>query len=153
MAKKTFRVVLLAAAAGAVGWFFLLRPEQINEEFLISDFALHQQSYRDLAGYLTDKGISTEITDIPISGQKYPNVNYEDTKPYTAFMDAAMKLMSENRDRITSDGKTVEFVIHSTGGTFTRKTGSLYYTVADGAPKAGAQPMSEKGWYYLIGKD
>ena len=150
MAKKIFGYAILAAAVGAVGWFFLLRPEQINQEFLISDYALHQQYYNDLATYLTDKGISTEITDIPTAGEKYPNVNYEDSKAYSAFMDAAMKLMETDRDKITSDGRTVEFVIHSTGGVFTRKSASLYYTIEDFSPRPGAQPMSEKGWYYCI---
>ena len=49
MKKKIIPALFLLMIAGAIGWFFLLRPEQNTESFLQQNFADHKQAYEDIA--------------------------------------------------------------------------------------------------------
>lgn len=148
--NKIIKVVFLLLIIGAVGWFFLLRPEQITQENLTQEFTNHEQSYKDIAYYLTKNNITTRIDNIPIAGTNYPGVKNDETPEYGSFIDAIYVVMEEDRDLIQSDGNTVEFIFHSTGGLLNRRKGSVIFCIEDTPPTKEAVPLSQNGWYIRI---
>ena len=125
--KKVIIIVLIVLLLGGAAWFFLLRPEQVTRENLTQDFESQRKSYEDVAIYLQTKHITTELTDIPMAGETYPGIVYEDSDAYRAFMEGWMQLMCEDHEAIRSDGHTVTFVYESTGGLLVRKKGYVIY--------------------------
>ena len=148
--KKLLITLIVLVVAGGVAWFFLLRPEMISQETLTQDFEAHRQAYEDVANYLTKKKITTEITDIPISGKQYEGVEFEDTDEYRAFMDGIMVIMQEDHDAIISDGRTVEFVYHSTGGKLRKLYGSVIYNGFSSVDGKVTVPLTTDGWHLYI---
>ncbi len=148
--KKFLIVLIVLAVVGGVGWFFLLRPEAISQETLTQDFETHRQAYDDVAYYLTKKNITTEITDIPKSGHDYKGITFEDSDEYRAFMDGVMVLMQEDHDAIISDGRTVEFVYHSTGGRLRKLYGSVIYNGIKKVDGKVTVPLTTDGWHLYL---
>ena len=148
--KKILITLIVLAVAGCVAWFFLLRPEVISQETLTQDFEAHRQAYEDVAYYLKKKNITTNITDIPMAGHDYEGVTYEDSDEYSAFMDGIMVIMQEDHDAIISDGKTVEFVYHSTGGKFRKLYGSVIYNGLSKVDGKVTVPLTTDGWHLYI---
>lgn len=148
--KKFLIAFIILAVAGGVGWFFLLRPETISQETLTHDFEAHRQAYEDIAYYLAKKDITTEIKDIPMAGKQYDGVVYEDTDEYRAFMEAIYVIMEEDHDAIISDGETVEFVYHSTGGKFRKLYGSVIYNGEKQVKGKVTVPLTTDGWHLYI---
>ena len=149
MRKKLIALVILAVV-GVAAWFFLLRPETISQETLTQDFGAHRQAYEDIAYYLAKKDITTEIKDIPMAGKHYDGVVYEDTDEYRAFMEAIYVIMEEDHDAIISDGETVEFVYHSTGGKFRKLYGSVIYNGEKQVKGKVTVPLTTDGWHLYI---
>lgn len=135
---------------GTAAWFVLLRPEAISQETLTLDFETHRAAYASIAEYLTKREIATEIADIPIAGQKYEGVSYEDTDEYEAFIKAIYEIMEEDHDRIISDGDRVEFIYHSTGGILNAKIGSVIYAAADNVPYPDTLPLNAENWHLFL---
>ena len=125
--KKVIITVMIVLLLGGAAWFVLLRPEQVSRERLTEDFNSHQQAYKDVASYLHSKHITTELTDIPLAGEEYLGIVYEDSDAYDAFMSGWMQLMCEDHEAIRSDGNTVTFIYESTGGLLVRKKGYVIY--------------------------
>ena len=148
--KKILITLIVLAVTGGVAWFFLLRPETISQETLTQDFEAHRQAYEDVAYYLKKKNITTNITDIPMAGHDYEGVTYEDSDEYSAFMDGIMVIMQEDHDAIISDGKTVEFVYHSTGGKFRKLYGSVIYNGFSKVDGKVTVPLTTDGWHLYI---
>lgn len=150
---KKIIIALIVLAAGVSAWFFLLRPETISQETLTQDFETHRQAYEDIAYYLTNKNITTEIKDIPMAGKQFDGVVYEDTGEYRKFMKAIYVIMEEDHDAIISDGKTAEFVYHSTGGKFRKLYGSVIYNGEKKVDGKVTVPLTTDGWHlYLVQK-
>lgn len=148
--KRFLLVLIVLAVVGGAAWFVLLRPETISQETLTQDFETHRQAYEDVALYLKEHKISTEITDIPISGKSYDGVVFEDTDEYRAFMDGVMKIMRENHDVIVSDGRTVEFVYHSTGGKLRKLYGAVIFNGENKVEGKVTVPLTTDGWHLYI---
>ena len=148
--KKFLIVLIVLAVAGGAAWFFMLRPEVISQETLAQDFETHRQAYEDVAYYLKKKNITTEITDIPKAGHDYEGVIYENSDEYSAFMDGVMVLMQEDHDAIISDGRTVEFVYHSTGGKFRKLYGSVIYNGFGNVDGKVTVPLTTDGWHLYL---
>lgn len=148
--KKIIIALIVLAVTGGVAWFFLFRPEVISQEALTQDFETHRQAYEDVAYYLKKKNITTEINDIPISGKQFDGVEFEDTDEYRAFMDAIFEIMREDHDAIISDGKTVEFVYHSTGGKFRKLYGSVIYNGSSKVAGKVTVPLTTDSWHLYI---
>jgi hypothetical protein len=151
--KRYLTALFILTLAGVVAWFFLFRPETVSQETLMQDFATHRQAYEDIAAYLQSRHIHTVITDIPIAGQSYEGVVPENSDAYSAFMDGLYVIMGEDHDRIISDGKTVEFVYHSTGGAFVRVYGSVIYTGRNQVDGKITVPLKAAGWHLYLSKD
>jgi hypothetical protein len=137
---------------GTAAWFVLLRPEAVSQETLTSDFAAHRQAYEAIASYLTERKITTEITDIPIAGQKYEGVSNDGTDAYGAFMEAIYEIMEEDHDRIVSDGEHVEFIYHSTGGLLNAKNGSVIYASEESVLYQDTLPLNAENWHLYLAK-
>lgn len=148
--KKFLIALIVLAFAGGMAWFFLLRPETISQETLTQDFEAHRQAYEDVAHYLIKKDITTEIKDIPMAGKQYDGVEYEDTDEYRAFIEAIYVIMEEDHDAIISDGETVEFVYHSTGGKFRKLYGSVIYNGEKTVNGKVTVPLTTDGWHLYI---
>lgn len=146
-------VVAVVAVVGGVAWFFLLRPESISQETLTQDFETHRQAYEDVAHYLIKNNITAEITDIPKAGHDYEGITHENTDEYSAFMDGVYEIMQEDYDAIISDGKTVEFVYHSTGGKFRKLYGSVIYNGEEKVEGKVTVPLTADGWHLYIAQD
>ena len=151
--KKIIFAMIILAVVGGVAWFLLLRPEAVSQERLTQDFEAHRQAYEDIAYYLKNKNITTEITDIPISGKKYDGVEFEDTDDYRAFMDGIYTIMKEDHDAIISDGKAVEFVYHSTGGKLRKLYGSVIYNGENKVEGKVTVPLTTDGWHLYIAQE
>ncbi len=148
--KKFLIALIILAVVGGAAWFVLFRPERISQETLTQDFEAHRQAYEDIALYLKDHKITTEITDIPIAGNNYDGVMFQDSDEYRAFMDGVMEIMSEDHDAIISDGKTVEFVYHSTGGKLCKLYGSVIYNGGKKVDGKITVPLTTDGWHLYI---
>ncbi|MBR1752520.1 MAG: hypothetical protein IJ740_16905 [Ruminococcus sp.] len=148
--KKFLIALIVLAVTGGAAWFFLLRPETISQDTLTQDFETHRQAYEDVAYYLKKKSITTEIKDIPISGKQFDGVVFEDTDEYRAFMDGIYVIMREDHDAIISDGKTVEFVYHSTGGKLKKLYGSVIYNGLSKVEGKITVPLTTNGWHLYI---
>ena len=148
--KKLLIAFIILAVVGGSAWFVLLRPETISQETLTQDFETHRQAYEDIAMYLRDHKITTEITDIPIADKNYDGVVYEDSDEYRAFMDSVTEIMSEDHDAIISDGRTVEFVYHSTGGKLNRLYGSVIFNGVNTVEGKVTVPLTTDGWHLYI---
>ena len=150
--KKILIALIILTVAGGAAWFFLLRPEIISQETLTQDFESHRQAYEDVAYYLKKKNITTEINDIPIAGKKYDGVVYEDSDEYSAFMDGIYVIMQEDHDAIISDGSSVEFVYHSTGGKLRKLYGSVIYNGEKSVDGKVTVPLTTDGWHLYLAK-
>ena len=148
--KKLLIAFIILAVVGGSAWFVLLRPETISQETLTQDFETHRQAYEDIAMYLRDHKITTEITDIPIADKNYDGVVYEDSDEYRAFMDSVTEIMSEDHDAIISDGRTVEFVYHSTGGKLCKLCGSVIFNGVNTVEGKVTVPLTTDGWHLYI---
>lgn len=148
--KKLLIAFIILAVVGGAAWFVLLRPETISQETLTQDFETHRQAYEDIAMYLRDHKITTEITDIPIADKNYDGVVYEDSDEYRAFMDSVAEIMSEDHDAIISDGRTVEFVYHSTGGKLCKLCGSVIFNGVNTVEGKVTVPLTTDGWHLYI---
>ena len=148
--KKLLIAFIILAVVGGSAWFVLLRPETISQETLTQDFETHRQAYEDIAMYLRDHKITTEITDIPIADKNYDGVVYEDSDEYRAFMDSVTDIMSEDHDAIISDGRTVEFVYHSTGGKLCKLCGSVIFNGVNTVEGKVTVPLTTDGWHLYI---
>ena len=151
--KKFLIALLVLAVVGGIAWFILLRPETISQERLTQDFEAHRQAYDDVALYLNSHNISTEIADIPMAGNSYEGVVFEDTDEYRAFMDGIYVIMEEDHDAIHSDGKTVEFVYHSTGGVFNKLYGSVIYNGERKVDGKITVPLTTDGWHLYLAQE
>jgi hypothetical protein len=149
MKKFLIIFIILAAVVGAA-WFLLLRPETISQETLTQDFETHRKAYDDIALYLKGHNITTEITDIPMAGKSYDGVAYEDSDEYRAFMNGIYVIMEEDHDAIISDGKTVEFVYHSTGGKLRKLYGSVIYNGEKKVEGKVTVPLTTDGWHLYL---
>lgn len=147
---KKIIIALIVLVAGVSAWFILLRPEAISQENLTQDFETNRKAYEDVAYYLKKKNITTEINDIPIAGQNYEGVTYENSDEYTAFMDGIYVIMRENHDAIISDGTTVEFVYHSTGGKLRKLYGSVIYNGDKKVEGKVTVPLTTDGWHLYL---
>lgn len=148
--KKFLIAFIILAVVGGAAWFVLFRPERISQETLTQDFETHRQAYEDIAMYLRDHKITTEITDIPIADKNYDGVVYEDSDEYRAFMDSVTEIMSEDHDSIISDGRTVEFVYHSTGGKLCKLYGSVIFNGVNTVEGKVTVPLTTNGWHLYI---
>ena len=148
--KKFLIAFIILAVFGGAAWFVLFRPERISQETLTQDFETHQKAYEEIAMYLKSHNITTEITDIPIAGKNYDGVVFEDSDEYRAFMDGVMEIMSEDHDAIISDGITVEFVYHSTGGKLNRLYGSVIFNGMKKTEGKITVPLTTDGWHLNI---
>ena len=148
--KKFLIVLIVLAVTGGAAWFVLLRPDTISQERLTQDFETNRQAYQDIALYLNSHKITTEITDIPVAGENYDGVVYEDSDEYSAFMDGIYVIMQEDHDAIISDGKTVEFVYHSTGGKFSKLYGSVIYNGEKKVEGKVSVPLTTDGWHLYL---
>ncbi len=148
--KKILSALLIIAVIGGAGWFILLRPEVISQETLTQDFAVHRQTYEDIALYLKSHKISTEIPSIPLADQNYEGVVYEDTDAYSAFINGIYEIMEQDHDVILSDGQTVEFVYHSTGGMLRKRYGSVIYNGEEETEGKITVPLKADGWHLYI---
>lgn len=148
--KKILIALIVLAVVGGVAWFFLLRPENISQETLTQCFETHCQAYEDVAHYLKKNNITAKITDIPKVGHDYEGITYENTDEYSAFMDGIYEIMQEDHDAIISDGKTVEFVYHSTGGRFRKLYGSVIYNGEKKVEGKVTVPLTTDGWHLYI---
>lgn len=151
--KKILIALIILIAAGGIGWFTLLRPESVSQETITQDFETHRKAYEDAASYLIKNNITAEITDIPESGKSYEGITYEESADYAAFMDGIYEIMQEDHDAVISDGKTVEFVYHSTGGKLRRLYGSVIYNGEDRVDGKVTVPLTTDGWHLLIAKE
>ena len=151
--KKLLTVLTVLAVAGGAAWFYLLRPETISQQTLTQDFETHREAYEDIALYLKQKNITTEITDIPVSGKSYEGVEYEASDEYTAFIDGIYEIMEEDHDAVISDGKTVEFVYHSTGGKLRKMYGSVIYNGESKVPGKVTVPLTTNGWHLYLAQE
>ena len=150
--KKFLIALLISVLAGGTAWFILLRPETISQETITQDFETHRQAYEDVAYYLNKNNITTEIKDIPIAGQQFEGVVYESSDEYRAFMEGIYVIMCEDHDAILSDGETVEFVYHSTGGKLRKLYGSVIY---NGKLKTDGKitvPLTSDGWHLYLAR-
>lgn len=148
--KKILIALIVLAVVGGVAWLFLLRPESVSQETLTHDFETHRQAYEDVALYLKKNNITAEITDIPRAGHDYEGITYENTDKYSAFMDGVYEIMQEDHDAIISNGKTVEFVYHSTGGKFRKLYGSVLYNSENKVEGKVTVPLTTDGWHLYI---
>ena len=150
--KKFLIALLISVLAGGTAWFILLRPETISQETITQDFETHRQAYEDVAYYLNKNNITTEIKDIPIAWQQFEGVVYESSDEYRAFMEGIYVIMCEDHDAILSDGETVEFVYHSTGGKLRKLYGSVIY---NGKLKTDGKitvPLTSDGWHLYLAR-
>lgn len=148
--KKLLIALIVFVVGGGAAWFVLLRPEAVSQEKLTQDFEAHRQAYEDIALYLKSHKISTEIIDIPLAGKSYDGVVYENSAEYTAFMDGIYEIMKEDHDAIISDGKTVEFIYHSTGGKLRKLYGSVIYNGEKKVDGKVTVPLTTDGWHLYI---
>ncbi|MCR5121952.1 MAG: hypothetical protein K6B74_05985 [Ruminococcus sp.] len=148
--KKIIIVLFVLAAACGAAWFFLLRPETVSQDTLTKDFEAHRQAYVDIAYYLTQKGITTQIDDIPMSGKKFEGVAFEESDDYRAFMEGVYVLMREDHDAIISDGRSVEFVYHSTGGKLNKLYGSVIYNGRKEVIGKKTVTLAPDGWHLYL---
>lgn len=150
--KKIAVVLIILVIAGAAAWFFLLRPESVSQENLTNDFETHRKAYDAVAGYLIKNKISAEIEGILMSGNTY-GIKTDDSDEFRTFAEAVEEIMAKEHDAIISDGKTVEFVYHSTGGKLRRLYGSVIY---NGQNKVGGKvtvPLTTDGWHLYIAQE
>ena len=150
--KKFLIAFIILAVVGGAAWFVLFRPETISQETLTQEFEAHRQAYETVALYLDRHDITTEITDIPRSGKSFDGVAYEDSDEYRDFMEAVYVIMQENHDRIVSDGDTIEFVYHSTGGKLNRLYGSVIFNGMKKTKGKITVPLTTDGWHLYIAK-
>lgn len=148
--KKILIAFIIFAVVGGAAWFVLLRPETISQATLTQDFEAHRQAYQNIALYLNSHAISTEITDIPMAGKNYDGVVFEDSDEYRDFMDGIYVIMEEDHDAIISDGKSVEFVYHSTGGKLRKLYGSVIYNGEKKVDGKVTVPLTTDGWHLFI---
>lgn len=148
--KKFLIALIVLAVVGGTAWFLLLRAEAVSQEALTQDFEMHRQAYEDVALYLKSHNISTEITNIPKAGKSYDGVVYEDSAEYADFIDGIYEIMEEDHDAILSDGNTVEFVYHSTGGRLRKLYGSVIYNGEKKVEGKVAVPLTTDGWHLYI---
>ena len=148
--KKILIALVILVLVGGIAWFILLRPEVISQETVTQDFQAHRKAYEDVAYYLQEKKITTEITDIPLAGHSYEGVVFEDSDAYRAFMDGIYEIMCEDHDAIVSDGESVEFVYHSTGGKFVKLYGSVIYNGEKNVEGKITVPLTTDGWHLYL---
>ena len=148
--KRFLIILIVLTAAGGAVWFTLLRPEAISQETLTQDFETRRQAYEDVAYYLKKKGIAAEITDIPKSGEPYDGVVTEDSDEYRAFADGINVIMQKDHDAVISDGNTVEFVYHSTGGRLQRLYGSVIFNGEKQVEGRITVPLTTDGWHLYL---
>ena len=130
----------------------LLRPETVSQTAMTQDFETNRQAYEDTAAYLTNKGISADITDVSKDGS-YDGIEAEDSAEYRAFMDGVEEIMSGEHDAIRSDGSTVEFVYHSTGGKLRRLYGSVIYNGGKKVEGKVTVPLTTDGWHLYLAQE
>ena len=151
--RKFLIALLILAVVGGTAWFILLRPEVISQELLTQDFETHRQAHEDVAQYLIRHQITTEITDIPLADKSYNGVVYEDSDAYRAFMKGIQEIMEEDHDAILSDGNTVEFVYHSTGGILCKLYGSVIYNGENKVDGKVTVPLTTDGWHLYLAQE
>ena len=151
--RKFLIAMLILAVVGGTAWFILLRPEVISQELLTQDFETHRQAHEDVAQYLIRHQITTEITDIPLADKSYDDVVYEDSDAYRAFMKGIQEIMEEDHDAILSDGNTVEFVYHSTGGILCKLYGSVIYNGENKVEGKVTVPLTTDGWHLYLAQE
>lgn len=148
--KKLLIILMVLLVAGGTGWFFLLRPEAISQEVLTEDFNSHRKAYDIIAKYLTTRHMTVEITDILIAGRDNFGIRNDGSPEYGDFCDAIYDIMQEDHDAIKSDGMTVEFVYHSTGGKMNKLYGSIIYNGFKKVDGKITVPLTTDGWHLYI---
>ena len=151
--KKILIALLILAVVCGVAWFVLLRPETLSQDTITADFETNRKAYEDVASYLREKHITAEITKKPKEGQEIPGIAAEQSAEYTAFTEGVSLLLSDDHDAIISDGETVEFVYHSTGGVFVKLYGSVIYNGAQKVDGKITVPLTTDGWHLFIAKE
>lgn len=147
--KKIVIALIVFLIAGGAAWFILLRPESISQDRLTEDFEAHRPAYDTVASYLIKNDISAEITDILTSGKTF-GIRTEDSDEFLAFEEAVGEIMRDDHDVIISDGKSVEFVYHSTGGMLQKLRGSVIYNGQNKVEGKITVPLTTDGWHLYI---
>lgn len=147
--KKIVIALIILVIAGGAAWFLLLRRETISQDLLTEDFVSNRSTYDTIAAYMTKNNISAEITGTLKSDKTY-GIRTEDSDEYCAFEEAVGEIMSSDHDAVISDGKTVEFVYHSTGGKLCRLYGSVIYNGQNKVEGKITVPLTTDGWHLYI---
>ncbi len=143
-------VTVMLVLIGYGAWFLLLHDSGYSQETLSETYLAQKQSFDDVAEYLVDKGIRTEITGLLTAGNSY-GVRAEDSNEYRAFVDGVERLMEkEGEMRIRSNGKSVVFILPAHGGLMAQEYAALGYC-ADALTLPGEAPAPLTGdWSYFI---
>lgn len=147
--KKIVIAMIILVIAGNAAWLFLLRPESVSQENLTNDFKTHRQAYYTVAGYLMKNKISADIEGILMSDNTY-GIETDDSDEFRTFAEAVEEIITKEHDAIISDGKTVEFVYHSTGGKLRRLYGSVIYNGQNKVEGKVTVPLTTDGWHLYI---
>lgn len=147
--KQALIAGAVLVAAGAAAWFVLLRPEQISQDAMTESFTTHQEAFYTVAGYLTKNKITADITGFFSVDENYGVGKFGD-EAYSDCAAAVEELMSRDCERIVSDGKTVEFVYPSTGGTFTQLYGAVIYNGKSEVDGKITAALNRDGWHLYI---
>lgn len=142
-------IAILVICALAVGWFFLLFPEQISQETVTESFEKHKVAMQTAAEYLVGGSISAKITGFFTPDENY-GVKKTDDDSYSEMVYAVEELLTKEYTEIISDGKTVEFVYRSTGGKLKKLYGSVIYNGRKNVEGKVTVPLTTDGWHLYI---
>lgn len=151
-AKKIIITLLILLVVGGTAWFFLLRPESISQDSVTASFMKHEEAFETVAAYLDENDISAEITGFLSIDNSYGIVRKESTE-FRAFAEAVEELISDDCTEIISDGDTVEFVYHSTGGYFNKLYGSVIFNGQEKVEGKITVPLNTNGWHLYLAQE
>lgn len=146
--KKIIIGILITAVILTVGWFILLRPSNITQKGITESFDLHKNAFNTVAEYLTGNNISAEIDGFLTPDNDYGIVEITENT-FQEFTIAVKELTSKDCKSIVSNGESVEFVYHSSGGLFNRLNASIIYNGKDTVDKKITVPLGD-GWHLYI---
>ncbi|MBR5371573.1 MAG: hypothetical protein IK130_05090 [Oscillospiraceae bacterium] len=133
----------------SIAWYFLIRPSNYDSDYASQYFKQRKTHMQNVAQYLIDKNIETDVLDFPTIDNRY-GILSEDTNEFRACNSSITTLLENEIKSIHSHNGVVTFVSEDSGGVFLKSHIEYAYVPVPNDRISVGLPLSESHWYYSI---
>ena len=143
-----YRALFILILCG-IAWYFLMRPSSYDSAAAKKIFEDHKGHFQDVANYLIEKNIQTDVLDFPTIDNRY-GIYSEDTNEFRACNSGITALMNAEVKTIHSHNGVITFVTENSGGILLQNHVEITYVPKPDARTSLGLPLSEAHWFYEI---